>query len=344
MKKTIIVSMGILFLFSCQNEKNFETTKEIKRNEKGIYVLNEGVWGNNNSSISYIGYDSGNAIADIATTKWKSPLGDTGNSLYEKNDTVYVCVTSSNKIELFRKSTGDHIRSFVFPQNTEPRQSAISNGKLFVTSFLLGSAVVVDLKTFQQTNKIPVGNHPDQMIESDGKLLVSISELGTGNKIAIVDAASEMKIKEVEVGLNPSEIIEIPNCFAVHCSGNLLLDKPKSVLYRLNKNDFSIINSLQTGKQIYQIGNYGTQKLFAVDDNQISLLNEDLSIETTLITRTQVHSKIIYSLLYDSESGILWIASTDTYTVRGWLEGFKNGTKIYGAFQVGVNPGDLLIK
>ncbi len=334
----------VLFFASCKQENKFEAEKEIEKSEKGIYVLNEGVWGNNNSSISYVRYDSVNIIPDIATAKWKTPLGDTGNSFCENNDTVYVCVTSSNKIELFRKSTGNYIRSITFPQNTEPRNSVISNGKLFVTSFMTGSVVVIDLTTFQQTNKIPVGDHPDQMIAENGKMLISVSALGAGIKISVVDAASEVKVKDITVGLNPSEIIEMPNYFIVHCAGNLLLEKPKSTFYRLNKNDFTVVDSILTGKQIYQIGNYGTKKLFAVDDDQISLLNEDLNTETTLISRTQIHSKIIYSSLYDTYSGILWITSTDAYTVRGWLEGFRNGNKIYGAFQVGVNPGDLLIK
>jgi len=344
-KQCIQIFVAVVFVVSCQNENDIDIPKEIQKTEKGIYVLNEGIWGNNNSSISYVGYDSSKIISDITSEKWGGrKLGDTGNSFYEKNDTVYVCVTSSNKIEMFRKSSGEFIRTIIFPQNTEPRNSVISNGKLFVTSFLLASVVVVDLKTFQQTNKIFVGDHPDQVNEKSGKLLVSVSALGSGNKIAIIDAETETKVKDITVGLNPSEILEVPNFILIHCTGSLLIENPRSIYYRLSKTDFSVIDSFVVGKQIFQLGNYGAFKIFAVDDNQISLMNEELNVETTLVSRKQIHSKIIYSALYDSGSGILWIASTDTYTVRGWLEGFKDGSKVYGPFQVGVNPGDLLVK
>lgn len=339
MKKFFFECVVLISFFSCEKINVADENPDISKH--GIYVLNEGVWNQNNSSISYFDFDSTENISDLATQKWGHPLGDTGNSFYEKNDTVFICVTSSNKIEIFQKSTGNLIRTFQFPQNTEPRFSVRVEDKLFVTSFKLGAVVKINLKNYQQEKIIPIGNYPEQIIDVNGKLVVAVTDLGIGNQIAVVNSKTEEKETSIRVGINPVNLFESENFILVHC---VVFDKPESFIYRLNKNNFEVIDSVSIKKKNVQIGKYGPNQIYLIDEEKVELADSDLENSSTLFFVNKIHSKIIYSSLFDEKNEILWIASTDAYTVQGWLEGFKNGEKIFGAFQTGKNPGDLLVK
>lgn len=338
MKYFVLICILLTFYGCSENDKTDNLTISPGR---GVYVLNEGTWGNNNSSISYIDHQNSQSISNVPVSIWHHPLGDTGNSFFVSGDSVFVCVTSSNKIEYFSKSTGVWLGSFSFPQQSEPRFGLkASDGNIYVSSFSLGALIRINSKTMTQDSIISVGSFPDQLTESNKKIFSGITDLGSGHSVAVYNLESRKREKDIQVDINPAEIIGFADHILVHTTGSYLA--PKSTLYHISSATLSVTDSVVSSKPITLLGKYSNQKYYAATSDGFFITDQSFNLTTPLIPTSSVHSPILFSAFYDAATNKLWIASTESYTVQGWLEGFVNGVRVSGPYQTGINPGDLI--
>lgn len=225
--KLVLITLTFsLFFISCTNDDTNEDAP-LGSYDNGFLILNQGGFGHNDASVSYISSDFSTAQNDIFSVVNPSiTLGDTGQDIGFNNELAYIVLNASNKIEIVNRYTLKSVGS-INSGLKNPRYIAFANGKGYVTNWGDGSVAtddyvaVIDLATKKVSNTIPVVEGPERIMANSGKLYVAHKGgYSYGNKISVIDAASNAVSATIAVGDVP-EIMEIKDGILwVSCAGN----------------------------------------------------------------------------------------------------------------------------
>ena len=171
----------------------------------GAYVLNTGNWGGNDASIQYLDFQTGKLSEDLYAAANGEGLGDLGQDLCVYGSKIYVTVSGSSKVVIM-----DRKCKVLKSIPVEPRYMAACEGKVYFTAYD-GTVSRIDTTSMAidgKLNLIDAGaqtgyDHPEAITSANGKLYVNISGYSKGKWLAVVDAASFTKLKDIEVMLNP---------------------------------------------------------------------------------------------------------------------------------------------
>lgn len=190
----------------------------------GIFVLNEGGIGKNNSTVSFIVNDE--VQNDIfATANANALLGDTAQSLTFKDDKAYVVLNYSNKVEIVNSTTFVKIAT-IDTGIENPRYIAFHGNKAYVTCWGVSDneeddyLAVIDLATNTTSTPIPLANGVEKIITIGDKLYVAHQGgWGVNNLVSVVDTATNA-VTTITVGDVPNSLIEKDGSLYVLCGGN----------------------------------------------------------------------------------------------------------------------------
>lgn len=186
-------------------------------NVKGFYLLNEGPQGTNKATLDYCSLSNGTYTKDIFSTKNPSlvqGLGDVGNDVQVYGNKLYTVVNNSNLVEITDLKTGKHLGSVSVPQC---RNIAFHDKYAYVTAYggrvedgkQYGIVAQIDTVTLTKTKECEVGYQPEQIALSGDLLYVVNSGWqvdGYDNRLSIIDPATMLLLKEVEVAMNMTKI------------------------------------------------------------------------------------------------------------------------------------------
>ena len=140
-------------------------------------------------------------------------LGDLGQDLCVYGSKIYVTVSGSSKVVIMDRKCKVLKSIPVATEDgtpVEPRYMAACEGKVYFTAYD-GTVSRIDTTSMAidgKLNLIDAGaqtgyDHPEAITSANGKLYVNISGYSKGKWLAVVDAASFTKLKDIEVMLNP---------------------------------------------------------------------------------------------------------------------------------------------
>lgn len=343
--KTFLFVVLTLLISSCSKDS---TTEPIQPTNKGLFIINEGLYGQNNSEISYFDFQSQNVSLNFYSSVNGKVLGDNANSMFIFDGKGYVAVDGSNKIEVIDLKTGTSLGSLDLGAQGNPREIyVLNNNRGFVTSFSTNNVIEFNPTTLTITRRISVGEYPEGLVYSNNKLFVANSKLGKGNTISIIDLTSNQVIKTLEVGLNP-RFVSLSNDakVVVGCSGDFFdinsiggyyfidpvsLTKVDSILLTYHPQDFSI-----TRERI----------MFYINDKGIGKINlQTKNVDTVFINGMQVNDiyGIAYSLTYDDINEKLYVGNPKDFTQNGEVKIFDKNGNFVSKFGTKINPGALYI-
>jgi hypothetical protein len=96
--KSVFYSLIItLSLYSCKPENGPIPSGDYSR---GVFVVNEGIYGQTSGTITFYNEDSSKTIQDIFRITNNRDLGNVVQSMYFQYDRAYIVVNNSNKIEV----------------------------------------------------------------------------------------------------------------------------------------------------------------------------------------------------------------------------------------------------
>lgn len=225
-KLVVITLASTLFFVSCTNNDDNDDTP-LGSYDNGFLVLNQGGFGHNDASVSYISSDFSTQQNDIFSIVNPSiTLGDTGQDIGFDEEKAYIVLNASNKIEIVNRYTMKSLGS-IDTGLKNPRYIAFSNGKGYVTNWGDGSVTtddyvaVIDLSTNKVTSSIPVIEGPEKILENSGKLYVAHKGgYGYGNKISVINASTNSVLTTINVGDVPESMEIKEGTLWVACSGN----------------------------------------------------------------------------------------------------------------------------
>ncbi|MBF6607893.1 MAG: hypothetical protein ITG00_04050 [Flavobacterium sp.] len=208
----------------------------------GFLVLNEGGTG----EVTYMSSDLATVEHDIFSGVNGSgqDLGAFAQSMFFDGDRAFVISNGSNKITVVNRYTFEYIAS-IDSGFQSPRYGVVSNGKAFVTNsndFMSTTddfISVVNLSTLSVEGTITANDQTEKITAHNGKIYVATGYFGVGDKIIVIDAASEEIITKITVPAAPNSL-EVHNQTLFVLSGSF---DGESSLSRIDINNNSVISS-----------------------------------------------------------------------------------------------------
>jgi len=345
----IALASIILLASSCHKDKIAPTPDKPVAQRAGIYVLNQGGAGHNNSTLTYYDYTTKNLVADQFAAANSSTLGDVGNDLGIYGSKMYIVVNNSAAIYVTNAKTAKQIKKITLNQ---PRSIVFNKNYAFVTSYD-GTVSVIDTASLAITKTITVGADPEQMAIADGKLYVANSggllyPAPPANTLSVIDLNTLTEIKKITVQVNPialaadnydnvyvlslGDFVSIPaGMTVVDAKTDEIKSKPTvSLGYNVPiyaQGDY-VYYPTTTDNTTYQIAAYNTKTQTLASANFIT--------DGTVITTP-------YTISGDPLTGEIFIGDAKDYSSDGSVVAFdKTGKKEY-SITTGISPGKIVL-
>lgn len=226
----------LLITLSCDPEPVLLEQSQIiaDGNHKGVYVLSEGLFNQNNSTLSWIDFgtglpdswDNGTGYSYDCFEKVNGRrIGDTANDLLLYGSKLYIAVSESSTIEILDASTSRSLKQIPMSlegKASQPRHLTAHDGYVYVCCFD-GTVTRIDTLTMETIATINVGRNPDGICCAGGKLYVSnsggLDPQNPDSTVSVIDIASFQEIKRVTVRSNPGSIYAYGNSVYVVSRG-----------------------------------------------------------------------------------------------------------------------------
>ena len=354
---------SLLCLASCDPEPVLigESQAIADAGHTGVYVLSEGLFNLNNSTLSWIDFSTG--LPD----SWSAPtgnsydcfekvngrrLGDTANDILLYGSRLYIAVNVSSTIEILDAATGRSLSRI--PMNnhgksSEPRYMTANGHYVYVCSFD-GTVTRIDTLTMKADATVTVGRNPDGICCTAGKLYVSNSGgLDFDNPdstVSVIDLATFSEIKRIGVRQNPGSIYADGNRVYVVSRGIYDYDKNDydSRLHCIDTENDQVIGTydipilkmdLHDGKAwFYEYGSGGTIQVLDLASGQI--IDSDFITDGTIIERP-------YGIKVEPTSHKVYVCDAADYVTPGSLCCFApDGHLLYRIRNIGINPNTVV--
>lgn len=178
----------------------------------GIIVVNEGLYQQNNASISFYSNENETVQQQAFMTVNGRGLGDTANDLvaFTQSGSPYFCVAVdvSSQLEIIHSKTLKSVGQVSLIENgvaKEPRRVVTTNGKIYACNFD-GTVSVINISTLYISRTIQVGENPDGLAVSNGKIYVSnsggLNAPNYDSTITVIDVNTDSVIKTIDARIN----------------------------------------------------------------------------------------------------------------------------------------------
>jgi hypothetical protein len=173
----------------------------------GLFILNEGTYGEGNSDISY--YNIETKELSLFSQKNGKPIGDGVNDLAMYGSKLYCVVTGGTEgyIEVINPETGMSIKRVPVTNedgtNGQPRRIIFHENKAYVTTYSQ-SVIRLDTASLNIDGTASLsGTFAEGICYYDSKLYVCNSGQGSGNTVSVVNLSSFTETETISVPQNP---------------------------------------------------------------------------------------------------------------------------------------------
>jgi YVTN family beta-propeller protein len=339
----LCLTMSLSFLSSCRSDD--DELEEIVIPSEYIYVLNSGLMGYNNTTLTLYDVEEEKAATQcIFEAQNGRRLGDTGQDIIVYGEKIYIAMSGEATIEV----TDLEAKSIRQIETAgEPRALAAHGGKVYVTYFN-GYVARIDTGSLAVEETVAVGRNPEQLAVSGGKLFVANSggldfntEVGYDKTVSVVDIERFREERKIDVVINPCDVV-------ADNSGNVYVvsignygDIP-TVVQKMNATgtvsvvtDFNGTNITAAGNLLYALHsefdeNWNSTTTFYAYNMSNNTVSSDNFIGDTKIDNP-------FKISSDAVSGDIFITSSD-YISAGDVYIFNKSHQFVNKFEAGLNP------
>ncbi len=345
-KILLTLLITLLLIVACKNENDL-VNPHPSDSEAGYIVINEGLYGQNNSSITLYNSETDLAIQNAySSANAGNNLGDTANDFANCCKKGFIVVDKSKKIEIISLSDFSSLGIIDFNPYGNPRHILIPDSSHAYVTTTNDMVVEFNPTTFNVIRTYAVGSKPEGITIHGKNLFIANSGFGSGNTVTVIDTSIHSVIKNIEVWQNPTTLISSDeNVYLISIGkydreglGALTVINPTN----LTSSDTLAIPK-NPGKAII-----AGENLFVINGNgllKINLNAQPLSY-SIFIAGSKVNpiTGVIYSLAYDKFNNILLLGNCKDFMQNGDVKLFDmNGDKIK-QFNCGLNPGTISLK
>lgn len=339
----LFAAMALTFFSGCKDED--DPAEEIDLPSEYIYVLNCGLDGHNNASLTLYDVEKGTATQHFFESQNGRRLGDTGQDILVYGSRIYISMFGESTIEVT-----DLEANSVKPIRTDgqPRYLTAYGGKIYVTCFN-GYVARIDTVSLAVEATVKVGRNPEQLAVANGKLYVANSggldwdtETGYDHTVSVIDIATFTETEKIEVMINPCDVVSDDRGSVYVVSVGNYMDIPNTV-QKINTStgevsvmtDFNGTYITATNNTLYTIhsqydANWNEMITFyAYDMTGNKVLSNHFTGDTQINRPFKISS--------DAVSGDVYITTSDYINV-GDVYIFDKSNQFIGKFEAGLNP------
>lgn len=331
----------VLVVFSCK--KNDSPPPVTPKVTTGVYTLDQGNYGHNNTVLTYYDFTSGTPVTDFFKSVNEFGLGDTGSDFIIYGGKVYIVMNVSGYVAVSNSSNAKFIDTINFKNagvNRGPENIIAYGTNVFVSSSD-GTVAVIDTTTLTIGKFITVGTNPAQMAVSGSNLYVSNTGAISGNydsTLSVIDLTALAETGKITVGINPGSIAgdSSGNIF-VACTGDYISIAPTLVKVSVGTGKViltvdSIVGSIRYyNNTLLTTGGYlGAANTGILNTSDLTAVRSSFVTDGTVITNP-------YGLDVDPATGDLYVCDAKDYSSSGEVFCFdKNGKQ---KFNFSTTPG-----
>jgi DNA-binding beta-propeller fold protein YncE len=353
--KASLIALGLVLIVGCQNVvKTVDTTPTVA--ESGAYILCEGLWRQDNATLSR--FDAGSLQVSndfFARVNAGLRIGDTANDMVLQGDTLFIAVSTSRSIEIIRASTGVWIgRIRLEGMRQEPRNiTLVNDSTAFVSNLNDDSVTEFDTRTFAiRRERIAVGPAPEGIAAT--RKYVFVANSGYGDFRAQEPKAGTISVLDVATRTEVRTITGVPNVIA------LCTNPAKTRFYAFYKHLLSQRDSVggiveYDAESLQELRRWRMKSpsspafsmsgdtLFFLGENGVELLAlKQQAPQPTLAVRKTETNALWYGLAVHPRTSELWICNARDYSVNGEVVVMRLGGEIVRRFDVGINPNTIV--
>jgi len=315
----------------------------------GMYILNEGLFQMNNSTLSYYDFTTGKLTENIFLDVNHRGLGDVGNDLKRYGSKLYIVVNNSNIVEVVDVKTVQSLKTINL-SGKQPRQVVFLDDKAYISCFD-GDVVRIDTASLEVEASVHTGPNPDGICACNGKLYVcnsgGLSYPNYGNTVSVVDPATFTVVKDITVAVNPTRVKGYSDRYVYVVSNGNYGDVPYTFQkidcqtdeivknYNLEVLNFDVHQNLA---YVYSY-NYSTMTSWI---KVLDLETDEIVKEQFISDGTQL--KTPYGIKVNPLNGDVYITDAGTFTTNGDVYCFDKDGKKKFSFEAGLNPSAMAFR
>lgn len=352
MKKSVLIIfvMSLFVLNSCNKSVDPIIDPPALQQSSGVVIVSEGLFSQNNSSISYFSFKNNNVTQNVyALANNSAKLGDTANDMKILGDKGFIAVDQSFKIEIIDINSFKSLGMIDLSTYGEPREISLIDSTMgFVTVWNSSGDGVVKFNpsTMIVIGSLAVGSKPEGIANNGKYLFVANSGWGADSTVSVIDAAQFSVVKTLIVGINPNSVIEDNGEIYVISTGSFSGGNTGGI-YKIDRSTLTVTasnglpgnpsNAAVVGNDILIINSSGIIKL---NSNNLSI------IDSTFIKGSDVNPifSSIYSIAYDQTQQKLFLGNPKDFQQNGEVAVYDLSGNELSRFNCGINPGTIAIK
>ncbi len=351
----LLALSATLFFQSC----NEDSPTPITPGAEGFFIINEGGYPNENSSISFYDRQTTNVTNNIFQSVNGRSLGLQAQSMTVFEGKGYIVVQGSKKIEVIDASDYSSLATITEDLENPRYVIGISTDKAYVSDWgadgLTGSVKVLDLNSYQIMKSISTGSGPNKMLRIGNKVYVANSGgYGKDNTVKVIDTSTDAVVETVVVGDNP-------NSFQLDAEGNIWVASHGAIVYN---DDWSIDEENSTKGSISKITpnnsetlrlemSYvtldGATALSVSPDGQTLYYLFDgtpyaISSTAASLPSSPFISRVYYGLAVDPANGNIIGTVAPNFSSAGSIEVMTTEGNVIGTYTAGIGPSGIAFK
>jgi YVTN family beta-propeller protein len=356
--RKLLMLLTVVAMISVQSCSD-DDPAPVKPGPDGFFIVNEGGFPNENTSISFYDRETDEVTNNIFAAVNGRPLGLQAQSMAVVEDKAYIMVQGTGKIEVIDADEYTSIATITDDIENPRYLVAVSSTKAYVSDWgadgLTGTVKVLDLTMNEVTKTIPTGQGANRMLKVGNVVYVTnAGGYGYDNTVKVIDTNADAVTATITVGDNPNSIQR-------DAAGNIWVASSGAVAYNP---DFSIDEANSTKGSISKIASNNTESL-RLEVNAVTYGGAgDLSISpngqtlyysfnggvysmgttaTSLPTSTFL-TKSYYGFNVDPFNGNLIGALAPNFSSAGSIEVMDEDGTVLDTYTVGIGPNGVAFK
>lgn len=355
-RRWLAILASMLFFVNCVKDPAGPETPD-PATAPGIYVINEGLFGQDNSTITFFSRPSGQALHDyFAAVNPGLRLGDTATSLTLHRDRLYIVVNGSNTIEVIERVSGKSLGRIVLSEQPSPRQAVIANDTTgFVTALLTDEVIVFHPLELRELGRIKVGPAPEGLAIANNRLFVANSGLGDiraaedgAGTLSAVSLSHHAEVGRIPAIYNPTNVqTGSDGLLYVAGTGSYQRDDVISGILVIEPGGATVLDTVVIG------GHPG--KFALTSDGFGYVLTDEAVVKFSTTTRTVVDSVFVrrsqlgadawlYGIAVNEGRGEICVGNARNFTTNGEVVCFATDGRERFRFPTRLNPGSIAFR
>ncbi len=358
-KKLMMFASAVVFVMIFQSCKD-DPKPVVQQGEAGFFVVNEGGFGNSNTSISFYDRKTDVITNNIFAEKNGRSLGDQTQSMTVFGDRGYIVVQNSKKIEVINATDFSSLAT-ITTGITSPRYFVgISTTKGYVSDWgadgKTGTVKVIDLATNTVTKTISTGLGSNRMLKVGTLVYVANSGgFGKDNTVKIIDSNTDEVIGSITTADNPNSLqLDKDGNIWVAASGATVYGGPPTYSVdeaKSTKGSISKINSANTEvlRLTVEKVTSGAGNLNISPDGKTLYYTNNSAIysvatSSTALPTSAFISKNYYGLAVDPINGNVIACQVPNFSSAGNIDIYDATGNLKKTYVVGIAPNGVAFK